>query len=128
MMPKVTYDLDEYCRMTLTSLEELNAGLKERYGKTAKFNGLYWNGGIWVPRADFLSIFHEFIHHIIHWVPDSNNGSARFFIDFIEMGYDCVWGFVRYKGNRNRIWCLVDWGKTAWNDFLDFYLCRDVGV
>lgn len=120
LIPKVTYDLKEYNLLANDNDTGSDPGFY--------IHGLYYNGVIWSRHPSFLTIFHELIHHFNVSIGDIDGGSFKLFMDFLDSLYDCMWSLTRFRGNREKVWHFVYYVRTTWNDFLDFYLCRDVGV
>lgn len=121
IMPKVTYDLKEY-----NALAHDNADVSE---PSVTIHGLYFNGIIWCRGPSALTMSHEFTHHVTQSIGGIGcNGDIRLFIDFLDTFYDTIWCFMRFSANRKRVWVMIDSLREAWDDFLNFHLCRDMGV
>lgn len=121
LLPKVTYDLAEYNRLAHDDEAANEPGFY--------IHGLYYNGVIWSRKPSFLTILHEVVHFIFSVVGDlPSNGSTRLFFDFLDSFYDAAWSITRFRNNQISFWHFMGNVKDCWSDFLDFQLCRDVGL
>jgi len=119
MFPKVTTDYKEYYRLCNGKC----LGIREYPTPTAK--GYYSNSIIWVRQLKPITLFHEFIHHVLHSI-GNRDGGTRLFFDLIDDIQDTFYHSIRYKGWRSKRvkWIVKDIIKTSWNDWLDWMLCR----
>ena len=117
IFPLVTTDLNEFIEY---------AGYSEKLHKTTR--GLYFEGMIWVKQIHSpIILTHEFTHHILRSI-GNYDGGTRLFFDFINVVYEEIYGFLRYKNWRTKGYIIIQLERIceAWNDFLDWQLCRDV--
>jgi hypothetical protein len=111
-----------------TNLEEFKKYCKIKYEVPTFIKGYYFEGVIWIRNVcSPYVLIHELGHHIFHSI-GNHNGGTRLFFDFINVFYEKICGFIRHKTWRNRkfFWTQIECIHEAWNDFLDWQLCRDV--
>ena len=122
---------DTRCRIfpfVMTDLEEFKNYTKTDVSIPEFVKGLYFKGIIWIRNiCSPYTLCHEFGHHIFYSI-GNYDGGTRLFFDFINVVYEEICGFIRYKNWRQKgyIWEQVDTIKESWNDFLDWQLCRDI--
>ena len=89
--------------------------------------GGYYNNTIWLRQKNPLTLFHELIHHFFRSI-GNHDGGTRLFFDFLNQIYESIWCFIRYSDWRKNCHLVLEDIKITWNDFLNWQLCRDVGV
>ena len=119
-LPKVTYDMDEFIRLTGISEDEWNKELSWLYG-------LYRDGVIWVKPNFPLTLLHEFVHWVLDYPYRSlMTGSITLFFVFLNELWDLVQGVIFHREWRKDIHDQINGLRKTFNDFLDFALCREV--
>jgi hypothetical protein len=115
IFPLVTTDLKEFIKY---------AGHSEPPHDS--IGGLYFEGMIWVRKLRPLTIGHEFTHHVFRSF-GNYDGGTRLFFDFLNAMYEAIYGFVRHSDWRKKgnIHTIIKYVVIAWNDWLDWQLCRD---
>lgn len=114
-LPKVTYNLSEYLR--LTGRDEIEVS---RYA-----TALYFDGVIWLSRPSAKLLLHETVHHIIGNSSDVSYVAPRLLGDLLNVFWDVFYFRASHFRTtvEQRRECIARI-KEALNDFLDWVLCR----
>jgi len=127
IFPKVTRSLEEFWKNELKCIRRTNEQIEKK--KTVGLCGKYT---IWVKTLDPITLLHELLHYPIKRIHLKSrkfkSASIVLFLDFIVDVYEVVNGVLRYKYWRDRIHECINVLKSDFNDWLDWMLCRDVGV
>ena len=121
-LPKVTCNLDRFCEWSKL-LDRPNS----RY-----LNGAYTDGFMYVRKLSPLTLFHEFIHHIIGQTNNSTKIkyiNLQLFRDFLNKLWDTVWFRFMHikidgKFGKGSSMNLINNVRLELNDWLDWVLCR----
>jgi len=95
--------------------------------KSLTAKGYYNKGVVWTKENNASTLFHEFIHHFFRSI-GNHCGSTRLFFDFLNQIYESIWCMIKYPDWRCNSHLVFESIKDSWNDWLDWMLCRDVGV
>lgn len=119
---KVTCDYKKYLRWTGGSKDWIESD----WPGGGEINGMYYNGFIWVRTLNPLTLFHEYIHHILGHSDDVWYISPRLFLDILHSFWDVAyWRLTRITTSWKRKQEAIRRIKESTKDWLDWVLCRD---
>jgi len=120
IFPKVTRSLGEF--MKLSKMYKIEISLSMTLG-------FYRKNVIWLKNNSSIVLLHELVHWILKKPQEKYmHINILLFFDILDTIHDFINKIIFSKACRDKVHIGFKVIVNAWNDFLDWQLCRDVGV